>query len=113
VLRWHSASKFSGQWKDCDKCSRRPRPGLRHEIGCEIVDPTKRRRQDFEGQSHETKDKGTENRHRGESAGDVAYGQSLEKLTVRFTWKLKGEYAPLYVALEKGYYASASRATRM
>jgi NitT/TauT family transport system substrate-binding protein len=34
----------------------------------------------------------------------VAYGQSLEKLTVRFTWKLKGEYAPLYVALEKGYY---------
>jgi NitT/TauT family transport system substrate-binding protein len=35
---------------------------------------------------------------------NVAYGQSLEKLTVRFTWKLKGEYAPLYVALEKGYY---------
>src|SRR6266852_3471224 len=35
---------------------------------------------------------------------DIAHGQSLEKLTVRFTWKLKGEYAPLYVALEKGYY---------
>src|SRR5467141_1269870 len=35
---------------------------------------------------------------------NAAYGQSLEKLTVRFTWKLKGEYAPLYVALEKGYY---------
>src|SRR2546427_9608624 len=35
---------------------------------------------------------------------NVAYGQSLEKLTVRFTWKLKGEYAPLYVALGKGYY---------
>src|SRR5258705_4662882 len=35
---------------------------------------------------------------------NVAYGQGLEKLTVRFTWKLKGEYAPLYVALEKGYY---------
>jgi NitT/TauT family transport system substrate-binding protein len=35
---------------------------------------------------------------------NVAYGQALEKLTVRFTWKLKGEYAPLYVALEKGYY---------
>jgi NitT/TauT family transport system substrate-binding protein len=34
----------------------------------------------------------------------VAYGQGPEKLTVRFTWKLKGEYAPLYVALEKGYY---------
>src|SRR5262245_33188001 len=35
---------------------------------------------------------------------NVAYGQSLEKLTVRFTWKLNGEYDPLYVALEKGYY---------
>ena len=35
---------------------------------------------------------------------NVAYAQSLEKVTVRFTWKLKGEYAPLYVALEKGYY---------
>jgi NitT/TauT family transport system substrate-binding protein len=34
----------------------------------------------------------------------VAYGQNIEKLTVRFTWKLKGEYAPLYVALHKGYY---------
>ena len=38
------------------------------------------------------------------SPQNVAYGQSLEKLTVRFTWKLKGEYAPLYVALDKGYY---------
>jgi NitT/TauT family transport system substrate-binding protein len=38
------------------------------------------------------------------SPQNVAYGQSLEKLTVRFTWKLKGEYAPLYVALSKGYY---------
>jgi len=35
---------------------------------------------------------------------NAAYGQGLEKLTVRFTWKLKGEYAPLYVALDKGYY---------
>jgi NitT/TauT family transport system substrate-binding protein len=35
---------------------------------------------------------------------DIARGQSPERLTVRFTWKLKGEYAPLYVALEKGYY---------
>src|SRR5206468_10330322 len=33
-----------------------------------------------------------------------ASAQELEKLTVRFTWKLKGEYAPLYVALERGYY---------
>ncbi len=38
------------------------------------------------------------------AAQNVAYGQNLEKVTVRFTWKLKGEYAPLYVALEKGYY---------
>src|SRR5712692_589430 len=35
---------------------------------------------------------------------NIAYGQNLEKLTVRFTWKLKGEYAPLHVALERGYY---------
>jgi NitT/TauT family transport system substrate-binding protein len=35
---------------------------------------------------------------------DNARGQSPEKVTVRFTWKLKGEYAPLYVALQKGYY---------
>ena len=35
---------------------------------------------------------------------NVAYAQILEKLTVRFTWKLKGEYAPLYVALDKGYF---------
>ena len=30
--------------------------------------------------------------------------QAAEKVTVRFTWKLKGEYAPLFVALDKGYY---------
>src|SRR5262245_38697942 len=34
----------------------------------------------------------------------AAQAQGAEKLTVRFTWKLKGEYAPLYVALDKGYY---------
>jgi NitT/TauT family transport system substrate-binding protein len=28
-----------------------------------------------------------------------------EKLLVRFTWKLYGVYAPLYVALDKGYFA--------
>ncbi|NVO13307.1 MAG: ABC transporter substrate-binding protein [Rhodoplanes sp.] len=27
-----------------------------------------------------------------------------DKITIRFTWKLKGEYAPLFVALDKGYY---------
>lgn len=30
--------------------------------------------------------------------------QAPDKVTVRFTWKLKGEYAPLFVALDKGYY---------
>jgi NitT/TauT family transport system substrate-binding protein len=29
-----------------------------------------------------------------------------QKVAVRFTWKLKGEYAPLFVALDKGYYAA-------
>jgi ABC-type nitrate/sulfonate/bicarbonate transport system substrate-binding protein len=29
---------------------------------------------------------------------------AAEKVTVRFTWKYKGEYAPLFVALDKGYY---------
>jgi NitT/TauT family transport system substrate-binding protein len=28
-----------------------------------------------------------------------------EHVNVRFSWKLKGEYAPLFVAQEKGYYA--------
>jgi NitT/TauT family transport system substrate-binding protein len=30
---------------------------------------------------------------------------SRQHVVVRFTWKLKGEYAPLFVALDKGYYA--------
>jgi NitT/TauT family transport system substrate-binding protein len=38
------------------------------------------------------------------AAQNAASAQGAEKVTVRFTWKLKGEYAPLYVALEKGYY---------
>lgn len=29
-----------------------------------------------------------------------------QHVVVRFTWKLKGEYAPLFVALDKGYYAA-------
>jgi NitT/TauT family transport system substrate-binding protein len=36
----------------------------------------------------------------------TARAQTPEKVTVRFTWKLKGEYAPLFVALEKGYYSA-------
>jgi NitT/TauT family transport system substrate-binding protein len=35
---------------------------------------------------------------------DIARAQGPERVTVRFTWKLKGEYAPLFVALHKGYY---------
>jgi NitT/TauT family transport system substrate-binding protein len=31
---------------------------------------------------------------------------AAEKLQIRFTWKLKGEYAPLFVALDRGYYAA-------
>jgi NitT/TauT family transport system substrate-binding protein len=31
---------------------------------------------------------------------------ALQKVVVRFTWKLKAEYAPLFVAREKGYYAA-------
>jgi len=37
-------------------------------------------------------------------APQQAAAQAPDKLTVRFTWKLKGEYAPLFVALDKGYY---------
>ena len=33
----------------------------------------------------------------------AAYSQ--EQVNVRFSWKLKGEYAAMYVAQEKGYYA--------
>jgi NitT/TauT family transport system substrate-binding protein len=35
-----------------------------------------------------------------------AFAQAPDRVTVRFTWKLKGEYAPLFVALDKGYYKS-------
>lgn len=41
------------------------------------------------------------------AATTAASAQALETVTVRFTWKLKGEYAPLFVALEKGYYKAA------
>src|SRR5579872_7562866 len=32
--------------------------------------------------------------------------EAKQKVVVRFSWKLKGEYAPLFVALDKGYYAA-------
>jgi NitT/TauT family transport system substrate-binding protein len=38
-------------------------------------------------------------------AAAPAMAQDKQDITIRFTWKLKGEYAPLFVALDKGYYA--------
>jgi NitT/TauT family transport system substrate-binding protein len=40
------------------------------------------------------------------SRAEAAAKGAKEKIVVRFTWKLKGEYAPLFVALDKGYYAA-------
>src|SRR6266480_184524 len=39
-----------------------------------------------------------------DASSGIARAQTPEKITIRFTWKLKGEYAPLFVALDKGYY---------
>ncbi|MDB5560961.1 MAG: hypothetical protein JWN11_379 [Hyphomicrobiales bacterium] len=36
-----------------------------------------------------------------------SFAQDLQDLTIRFTWKYKGEYAPLFVALDKGYFSTA------
>lgn len=36
-----------------------------------------------------------------------------EEVKLRFSWKLKGEYAPLYVAQEKGYYAQQGLVVRL
>ena len=36
-----------------------------------------------------------------------------DQVNVRFSWKLKGEYAPLYLAQEKGYYAKEHLSVRM
>jgi NitT/TauT family transport system substrate-binding protein len=33
-----------------------------------------------------------------------AFAAELVPASIRFSWKLKGEYAPFYVALEQGYY---------
>ncbi|MEO6032392.1 MAG: ABC transporter substrate-binding protein [Burkholderiaceae bacterium] len=38
---------------------------------------------------------------------------SQEQVNVRFSWKLKGEYAPMYVAQEKGYYAREGLTVRL
>lgn len=37
-------------------------------------------------------------------AGPVSVAMADKDVTLRFSWKLKGEYAPLYVALDKGYF---------
>lgn len=37
--------------------------------------------------------------------GSQGATEAKQHVVVRFTWKLKGEYAPLFVALDKGYYA--------
>lgn len=40
------------------------------------------------------------------AAGLATSAQAQEqKASVRFSWKLKGEYAPFYVAMNKGYFA--------
>ena len=38
---------------------------------------------------------------------------SQEQVNVRFSWKLKGEYAPMYVAQEKSYYAREGLTVRL
>jgi NitT/TauT family transport system substrate-binding protein len=39
--------------------------------------------------------------------------RAADDLKVRFTWKLKGEYAPFYLAQEKGFYAANGLNVRM
>jgi NitT/TauT family transport system substrate-binding protein len=38
---------------------------------------------------------------------------AADELNVRFSWKLKGEYAHLYLAQEKGFYSSKGLSVRM
>jgi NitT/TauT family transport system substrate-binding protein len=40
------------------------------------------------------------------ATGPNVPAEAREKVLIRFTWKLKAEYAPLFVALGKGYYAA-------
>jgi NitT/TauT family transport system substrate-binding protein len=39
-------------------------------------------------------------------ANEPAASADKTPVSIRFSWKLKGEYAPLYVALDKGYFAA-------
>ncbi len=40
------------------------------------------------------------------AAEDAATASAKQKLTIRFTWKLVSYYTPLFVALDRGYYAA-------
>jgi hypothetical protein len=39
--------------------------------------------------------------------------QAGDEVKVRFSWKLKGEYGPFYLAQEKGFYAANGLSVRM
>ncbi len=41
----------------------------------------------------------------GLAAVSTAEAQTKKQISLRFSWKLKGEYGALYAALDKGYYA--------
>jgi NitT/TauT family transport system substrate-binding protein len=43
----------------------------------------------------------------------IGIAQAQEQVNVRFSWKLKGEYAALYVAQEKGFYAREGLTVRL
>lgn len=42
-----------------------------------------------------------------------AQGDTREKVEIRFTWQFKGEHAPLFMALEKGFYADEGLDVRL
>ena len=46
-------------------------------------------------------------------AAPVGVAQAQEQVNVRFSWKLKGEYAALFVAQEKGFYAREGLTVRL
>jgi NitT/TauT family transport system substrate-binding protein len=43
----------------------------------------------------------------------TASGQAQDKVNVRFSWKLKGEYGPLYLAQEEGLFKKSNLEVRM
>jgi NitT/TauT family transport system substrate-binding protein len=52
----------------------------------------------------------------GAAGGETRIAQATgtpAEVNVRFTWKLKGEYAPLFVAQDKGYYSAAGLTVRL